>query len=218
MLRHSLVKLPGNIAAHLRGQRCKSGAGFQFLGIFRKVHTHRSEIVCFTGHGVPEDHRRAIRVQRPLGITVVFERLTRASDGPFLRSIHNISHARRNRQVPLQWIPFVLAYPAADFGVGLIGRTRIGIVIKRGVPTVGADFADAVPAVLHVFPKCRYVFRIGQNGSRPHDGDRSIICIFHDDAPSRVGAATGHFVVAGCQSHIYECYAAATTVCFAARS
>ena len=38
----------------------------------------------FTRHGIAEDHGRAIEVQRPLGIAVVFQRFAGAGDRPFL--------------------------------------------------------------------------------------------------------------------------------------
>ena len=130
---------------------------------------------------LPKDHGGAIEVQRPRGVAVIIQRFARAGDGPFLRVVHGIDYAGWDGQAPLERIPFVLAHPAADFGVSLIRCAPIGIIVKRRIPTVGRNLADAVTALLHVFPKSRCVRSIGQNSSHSHNRYGSISGIFHDD-------------------------------------
>ena len=172
------------------GKRGEAGAFRQFVGVLREEDAQRGEVVLLAGHGVAENHRRAIEIQRPLGIAVVFQRFARAGDGPFLRHVHGVGHARRNRQVPLHRLPGVLAHPAADLRIRLVGRGGIGVVIELRVPTVRRDFADAVAAVLHVFPESRDIRGVGQDGSHPHNGDGSISSVFHDDVLFHVAHAS----------------------------
>ena len=85
-----VVQFPGNVAAHRLRQRSEAGTLGQFVRVFRKVQAQGGEIVLFSRHGIAEDHRRAIGIQRPLGIAVVFQRFARAGNRPFLRFIHRI--------------------------------------------------------------------------------------------------------------------------------
>ena len=156
----------------------------QFARVFRKEHAQHGEIVFFPADGIAQDHGRAIGVQRPLGIAIVFQRFAGAGDGPFLRLIHGVDHARRDRQMPFDRVPRILAHPAADLGIGLVRRAVVRIVIERGIPALGLHLGDAVTAVLHVFPESRYIRGVGQNGSRSHNRYGSIRGVFHDDAPA----------------------------------
>ena len=125
----------------------------QLVRVFRKVHAQHGEVVFLAGHGIAEDHRRALRVQRALGISVILQGFARAGDRPLLRFVHGIGDARRNRQMPLHRVPHVLAHPAADLGIGLVGRRWIGIVIERRIPAVGRDLGDAVRGRSSRFPR-----------------------------------------------------------------
>ncbi len=117
---------------------------FQFARIFGEEDPQRSQIMLLARHGIAEDHRGAVRIERPLGIAVVFQGFARASDGPLLRAVHGIDDARRNGQVPLHRIPGILAHPSADLGIRFIGRILIGIEVERGIPAVGIDISNAV--------------------------------------------------------------------------
>ena len=68
----------------------------------------------FSRHGIAENHRGAIGVQRPLGEAVVLQRFAGARDRPFLRLIHGGDDAGRNTETPLHRVPHVVAHPAAD--------------------------------------------------------------------------------------------------------
>src|SRR5437660_2833973 len=85
--------------------------------------------------------------------------------------------------MPLHRIPNPLAHPAADFRIGRVRSSGIGVVVKRRIPTISRDLSDAVTALLDVLPESRHVGGIGQNGSRSYSRDRTIDCLFHDDAP-----------------------------------
>ena len=150
-----------NVAADCLGQGGKTGAFTQFARVFGKETRIDGEIMFFAAHGVAEDDRRAVGIERPLRIAVIFQRFAGAGDGPFLRFIHGIGDAGRNGKSPLQGFPHILAHPATDFGVSLIRRAVIGIVIERRIPAVGRDFADAVSAVLYVVPECRHIWSVG---------------------------------------------------------
>src|SRR6266498_3019161 len=118
--------------------------------------------MSFTGHGVAQDYSNSIRIERPLGVAVIFQSLARGRDCPLLRQIHGIGHTRWNRQMPLHWIPVPLAHPAADLRISLVRSTGIGGVVKRRIPTILRDLLDAVTSVLDVFPERRHVDGIGQ--------------------------------------------------------
>ena len=109
------VQFARDVAAERFRERGETGGFSQFASVFREVNTQRGEIVSLAGHGIAEDHGGAIRVQRPLGIAVVFQRFAGAGDGPFLRPIHGIDHAGRDGQPPLHRVPHEVANPAADF-------------------------------------------------------------------------------------------------------
>src|SRR5579864_1215217 len=85
--------------------------------------------------------------------------------------------------MPPHRIPNPLAYPAADLRISLVRSTGIGVVVKRGIPTIWRNLRDAVTTLLHVLPESGHVGGIGQNGSRSYNRDRTIGCLFHDDAP-----------------------------------
>src|SRR5271167_3783128 len=135
------------------------------------------------GHGIAKDYRRAIGIQRPLRIAVILQRLTGASDAPFLRLIHALDDARRDGQTPLHRVPSKFADPTTNLGVSLVGRGRIRIVIEIRVPTFGPDVAYAVAAILNVLPEGRDVWSIGQDGPNPDNCDCSMGSVFHDGTP-----------------------------------
>ena len=165
--------------------------------------------MLLTGHGIAQNHGRAIEIQRALGKTVVFQRFAGAGDRPFLGAVHGIHNPRRNRQVPLDGVPNELTHPTADLGIGLVGRARVGIVVERRVPSVRCDLADAVTAALDVFPERRCIRSIGQDGTYAHNRDRSIGGLFHVSTPVSSRQALAPVKV------LY-CYAA-TAVRFATR-
>ena len=152
-LRHAVVQFAGDLAAHRLRQRGEAGAFRQFAGVLRKVDAQRGEVMLLPGHGIAQDHRRAIGVQRPRRVAVIFQRFARAGDRPLLRVIHAFGDARRNRQTPLHGIPLVLAHPAADLGIGLVRRAVIGVVVERRIPAIRVNLADAVAAVSLCSPR-----------------------------------------------------------------
>src|SRR5579859_5491292 len=117
------------------------------------------------GHGITEDHGDAIWVQRALGISVVFEGFSSSGDCPLLRLIHSIGDARGNREMPFHGIPDLIAHPAANLRVRLVGGGVVRVVVESWVPTIGRDLSDAVAAGLYVVPESVDVRRIGQDGS-----------------------------------------------------
>src|SRR6266581_5153388 len=90
--------------------------------------------------------------------------------------------------MPLHRIPIPFAHPAPNLRVRLIRSTGIGVVIEGRIPTLRRNVGDAVTALLYVFPESRNVGGIGQNGSRSYNRDRTIGCLFHDDAPVQPAA------------------------------
>ena len=178
-LADATVQLLRHVATHRLGQGGEAGGLGQFMGIFREVQTQCGEIVFFSGHGIAENDGRAVRIQRPFRITVVFQGLARASDRPFLGLVHGVDDPRRDRDVPLHWLPWELTYPAADLRVSLVRRAMVRIVIKRRVPTVSRNLADAVTAVLHILPERLCVRSIGQDRSNPNNGNRATSSVFH---------------------------------------
>src|SRR5579862_1149294 len=136
-----------------------------------------------TTHGVAKDHRRAVGIQCALWIAEIFQCLARAGDGPLLRYIHRVGDARRDRQVPLDGIPCVLAHPTADLGVGLVRSLRVLIVIESRIPAIRSNFRDAVATTLYVVPETRDIRRVGQNRSNTDDRYRAMGIVFHDDIP-----------------------------------
>ena len=71
--------------------------------------------------------------------------------------------------MPFHRVPWVVAHPPADLGIGFVGSAVVGVEIQRRVPAVGIDFGDAVTAILYAFPESWDAWRIGQNGSCPYD-------------------------------------------------
>src|SRR6476646_3906862 len=122
-----------------------------------------------TTHSVPEDDRGAVGIHGTIGIAVIFQRLPGAGDGPLLRTVHRIGHARRNWQAPLHRVPREFAHPSTNLGVSLIGSVRIWIVVECRFPAIRCDLRDAVTSALDIFPEGWNVGRVGQDGSYSND-------------------------------------------------
>ena len=135
--RDPFPQLTADIRLHGLGQLGERRAFVQLLRVLRKVHPHRGQIMFFPAHGISEDHRGAIGVQWPPWIPVVFQCFTGAGNCPLLHFIHRLGDTRRDRQAPFHRLPRKLAHPAADLGVGLIGRAMIGVIVECRVPTGG---------------------------------------------------------------------------------
>ena len=82
--------------------------------------------------------------------------------------------------MPLHRLPCILAHPAADLGITLVGSFGIGIVVELWIPTLGVYVRDAVAALFYVFPKCADIGCIGKNGARPDNRDGAMRGTFHN--------------------------------------
>src|SRR6201981_2977066 len=97
MLAHAVMQLGYDLVARCRRESYEAGTRRQFAGIFGGVRAQDSKVVPFAAHGIAEDYCSTIWIKRPLRISEVFQGFARAGDRPFLRTIHSVGDARRNR-------------------------------------------------------------------------------------------------------------------------
>ncbi len=124
------------------------------------------------GHGVAQDHRGALAVERPLGIAVVEQRLPSRRHRPLLGPVHGGVDLGRDRQSPLERLPLVVLYPAADLGVGLVGSLGVRVPVELGVPPLARHLADAVATLFAVGPEGGGIRGVGEDRSNADNGNR----------------------------------------------
>src|SRR5581483_6429690 len=103
-----------DIALPRSGQGCEAGTFGELVLVFREVPAKRGEIVFLTRHGIAQNDGSAIRIQRALRETLVFESFPRTGDGPLLSLSHGVYHTRRHSEAPLHGFPGILSHPSAD--------------------------------------------------------------------------------------------------------
>ncbi len=170
-----LPELVHDLPADVRRERgIASGAGQLVDELGQKDSGCRIQ-VRVPPHGVAQNNGDPFRVQGTGRIAVVVQGLPRRHNAPFLGKIHGHADLRRYRQAPFQGIPFPVAHPASDLGVGFVERLRVRIVVESRVPSVGRHLGDAVPAVLDVLPELRSVGSIRHYGAYAYDRN-SLLC------------------------------------------
>ena len=155
------AQLVDDLPPRRRVELAERGRVLELFGVLGEEDAQRRHVVLVAGHGVAEDHRGALTVEGPLGMTVVGEGLAGAGDGPFLGAVHGVGDARRNRQAPGEGIPAPVLDPTTDLRVELVGCLGVGVVVEVRVPATLGDVADAVAAGLDVRPERRSVGRVG---------------------------------------------------------
>ena len=117
----------------------------QGIGIFGERDADVVSIVLLAAHGRAQNDGRALGVQRPFGVAIVGQRFGGDGHRPLLPCIHRRRHLGRHAK--LAPVKFKAAHPAADFGVGLVWRSGIRIIIVLRPPAAGRHLANAVSFV-----------------------------------------------------------------------
>ena len=163
---HPDAQLLGDRDAHLGRQLLERGGAVQLARDLGHGDAQGGEVVVLAGHRVAQDHCRALVVD---GLAMVGQHGTGAGDGPLLTIVDRVAHLRRDGQLPLHRVPVPVAHPAADLGVGLVGRRVVLVEVQRWVPATGGDLTDRVATGGDVAPERCRIGRVGQDCRYAHD-------------------------------------------------
>ena len=139
-------------------------------------------VVQLATHGIAQDHGGRFRVERPVRMARIAQRLGRAQQSPLLAVIHSGRH--RGRNAILGRLKGHTAHPAADLGIRLARCLGIRVVVVGRIPAVQSDLAHRISAGQDVLPESLGIERIGQNCPHADDGDGSL---------GRIPCRTTHF-------------------------
>ena len=147
-----------------------------------------------TTHGIAQHHRRALAIEGPLVITVVEQHRMGAGNRPLLGVVHGKGNFRRNRQMPLVGVPLPIPHPGANFAIGLIGGSRIRVIVGRNIPALRWHLTDTVVAIFDVFPELVSIGSIGQDSAYAYDCDSAVRSVCHHIASTaNVNLVSGRF-------------------------
>ena len=166
-----LAELGADRLADVVGQSLERRRLVQLLGELGKGDAQRGQVVTLSGHRVAEHDGGAFAIDGSCRPAVVEQGGPRAGDGPLLVVVHRLADTWRDRQLPGQRIPRPVAHPAADLGIGLVRRLRVGVVVESGVPALRRHLGDRVAAAAHVGPEARCVGGIREDGAHADNGD-----------------------------------------------
>ncbi len=127
---------------HLRRKPLEGRQGGEDVQVFGQVDADGGEVMVLSGHGVAQHHRHPFRVEMPFRVAVIFERLVRGNDRPLLRLVNQHLALGRDGNPHLHRFELEAAHPAADLAVSLVGRGRVGVVEKFGLPAFGRQVGD----------------------------------------------------------------------------
>ncbi len=181
---HPLHRLIDDRGFHVVRKRLKARCPVELPRELGEENAERGFVVLVPGHRVAEDHRRAVTIERALGIPVIQERLSSRHDRPLLGAVHRLGHLGRYWKLPLERLPVELPDPPSDFRIRLVRSFRVGIVIKRWIPSVDRRLADAVTPRGDVLPERLGVWRVREYGAYANDRYGSVCLVSHVRAPS----------------------------------
>ena len=133
---------------------------------------HVRLVVLLAADRVADDHRDVVGVDVPVGPARIDERRAGGADRPPLTVVHLVGDLRRDRQLPADRIPRVVADPAADRRVRLVRLGVVGREVQRRVPALGWDVADRVATPGDVRPERIGVEGVGHDRADAHHGNR----------------------------------------------
>ena len=141
-------------------------------------------VVLLAADRIAEDHRHPLGIDVPVRPACVQQRRPRRGHRPTLPLIHLGGDLGGNRQSPRHGVPGELPDPRSDPRVGLVGSSRIWVVVQLRVPALRRHVTDAVLAVPDVGPERVGVGCIGHDRGHPYDGDGLGGVVVHGRGPS----------------------------------
>ena len=163
---HACAPALQDVRAGASRQARKFRHGFQHVRKLRKDDAVLRNVVQFAAHGRAQDDADALRVQGAVGIAIVGQRLVSDGDSPLLAFVHGRRYLGRDAiLLPIELEPL---HPAADLGIGLVGRSGIRVVIISNTPAVGRSFGNAIALIKDIVPKGGSIGRIGENGANAY--------------------------------------------------
>jgi hypothetical protein len=144
----------------------------QFTRVLGEGDAVLRDVVQLAAHRRAQDHAGAFGVERAVGVAVVGQRLVGDGDRPLLPFVHR--RGDFGRDAVLFPVELIALHPAADLGIGLVRRGRVGVVIVGDAPAIGWRLGNAIALIDNVLPERRRAQRIGEDGAHADNGDRSV--------------------------------------------
>ena len=179
---HLGVELRDQLGLGGGGQRAKDRGGAQQSGILGEDHPLVGQVVQLAAHRRAEDHAGVLGVERSVGVAIIAERLGSGGRRPLLAGVHGLGDLWRHAvALPVEG---EVAHPATDLRVGLIGGSRIGVVVVSDSPAVGGRLGDAVTSVDDICPEGSGVRRIGEDRAEANNGYGAPSDLIHGATPN----------------------------------
>ena len=142
----TLASLRNDPFAHFLRKFDEAFRLLEFPGKLGKRNSQRRQVVFFTRHGVADDDGSAVMINFAVRVAIVLEYSPSHIDAPTLSFVHGGRHLGWNGQSPVEWLPFPVADPAADPGIGFVRCLWIDVEVQVRIPSLGIDVIDAVAA------------------------------------------------------------------------